>query len=1014
MKNFLYLFLIISFAASADFFFVDNVEDFRQTLIEVTNNSKHDTINVAPGHYDVSGGTLLYAPGSGGDFGDDDSGLTIWGINPSSTILDGMNLVTPLTIRFIATDFAGSIVISGLAFRNGKGENGGGLSMTKGIYTEGGNVMITNSHFIQNLADQNGGGAYFDAGGVTLIDNRFVENKTGEDGGGYFVSSYSNSEVTNNEFSLNQAGKSGGGAYSNGNSNNLMDNRFVENKAGGSGGGLYCLHKVEGNCNITRNEFSLNQAGGSGGGANLSSGGSLVTANRFHNNRAGGSGGGLIAYGEFGVWVNSNIFIGNRAESGGGGSYVESQHDSVRFYNNVLGNNWAGQQGGGVYLSVPSSDLINNTLTNNESGTEGGGAYVYDYSDGSTFSNNIIWKNKASAGGNDLYANNSYRVSLFNNNLGQNANFETANSPDLVIIDTTDYSQGDNIKSNPLLTDDFHLQYGSPAIDAGDNTAVQGRRPIDMDFEGDPRVINGNSGGEPIVDIGADENARADINKDGCVDRTDADIILHNLRANSDDPEDDINEDGTVNRADARVMVRLFTGGTPCKLVALDYAKRAGGTGIDNGLGIAVDTAGNSVVTGGFSDTATFGAGEPNETVLTNGGMFVAKYASNGSLVWATQAGGIGRGIAVDTAGNNVVTGGFSDTATFGAGEPNETVLTNGGMFVAKYAPNGSLVWATQAGGESGNGITVDAAGNSIVIGTFLGNATFGTGEPNETVLTSAGRQDIFVAKYAPDGSLIWATRAGGMKPVLGLGIAVDTAGNIAVTGYFSSTAIFGAGEPNVTVLTSVDSADIFVAQYAPDGSLLWAKQAGGTGTEISKGIAVDAAGNSVVTGFLVTSAKFGAGEPNETVLTGPSIFVAKYSSKGSLIWAMQAFSSGSLPDTKIAVDTTGNILVTGGFIDTATFGAGEPNETVLTSAGRQDIFVAKYAPDGSLIWATRAGGMISSDAGKGIAVDATGNSVVTGFFYKIATFGADEPNETMLTSAGREDIFVAKFNSIP
>jgi hypothetical protein len=173
----------------------------------------------------------------------------------------------------------------------------------------------------------------------------------------------------------------------------------------------------------------------------------------------------------------------------------------------------------------------------------------------------------------------------------------------------------------------------------------------------------------------------------------------------------------------------------------------------------------NILVTGDFTGIAIFGAGEPNETSLTKGSMFVAKYAPNGSLIWTTQADGNGAGIAVGAAGNSVVTGSFWGEATFGAGESNQTVLTTDGevlrdIFVAKYASNGSLIWATQARGEefpdnsSEEAIAVDASGNSLVTGFINSRSgvTFGRGEPNETVIFSSGfpdtEDDIFVAKY--------------------------------------------------------------------------------------------------------------------------------------------------------------------------------------------------------------------------------------------------------------------------
>ncbi|MDY6987422.1 MAG: DUF4347 domain-containing protein, partial [Thermodesulfobacteriota bacterium] len=245
---------------------------------------------------------------------------------------------------------------------------------------------------------------------------------------------------------------------------------------------------------------------------------------------------------------------------------------------------------------------------------------------------------------------------------------------------------------------------------------------------------------------------------------------------------------------------------------------------------------------------------------------------------WAKQAGGtdddFGYGIAIDGSGNSLVTGFFEGTATFGAGETNETTLTSAGtrdIFVAKYAPSGALVWAKKAGGTSrdfGCGIAIDGSGNSLVTGYFQGTATFGAGEANETTLTSAGNFDIFVAKYAPSGALLWAKQAGGTDDDYGDGIAIDGSGNSLVTGYFEVTATFGAGEANETTLISAGSYDIFVAKYAPSGALLWAKKAGGTSRDFGDGIATDGSGNSLVTGYFRETATFGAGEANETTLT--------------------------------------------------------------------------------------------------------------------------------------------------
>ena len=378
-------------------------------------------------------------------------------------------------------------------------------------------------------------------------------------------------------------------------------------------------------------------------------------------------------------------------------------------------------------------------------------------------------------------------------------------------------------------------------------------------------------------------------------------------------------------------------------------------------MDIATDARGNSYVTGNFSFTATFGAGEANEIVLEAGSspqLFVAKYARDGTLLWVRTASGsgaqaIGSGVATDLRGNSYVTGFIFGTATFGAGEANETVLEAGpnfDMFVAKYAPDGTLLWVAKAGGEPdairayGHAIATDLLGGSYVTGVFVGTATFGAGEANETTLEGEG--GVFVARYARDGTLLWVTSAGEDSGDWGRDIATDLLGNSYVTGCFFETTTFGADEANETVLEAGGDLDVFVAKYARNGALLWAKSGGGVAQALGNAIATDLRGNSYVTGHFLGTTTFGAGEPNETVLesgTALEVFVAKYARSGTLLWARSAGGAGNDWSYGVATDLRGNSYVAGHFAGTSTFGAGEPNETKLSSPGDTDVFVAKY-----------------------------------------------------------------------
>jgi hypothetical protein len=469
----------------------------------------------------------------------------------------------------------------------------------------------------------------------------------------------------------------------------------------------------------------------------------------------------------------------------------------------------------------------------------------------------------------------------------------------------------------------------------------------------------------------------------------------------------------------------------------LHWAKRAGGTERDDVRRIAIDAVGNSYVTGAFEGIATFGAGEANQTILTGStDMFVAKYDIAGALVWAKQAGtgdisgndhASGSAIGVDGAGNSYVTGTFEGVATFGAGEANQTTLTGSGdIFVAKYDSGGALVWAKRAGGadvEEAYGIAVDGAGNSYVTGLFGysdyqrgGTATFGAGEANETILTSTALYgDMFLAKYDSGGALVWVKRAG--AAAVAFDIAVDTTGNSYLTGHLDGVATFGPGDANETTLATTEDNEVFVAKYDSAGALVWVKRAGAYAIGI--GIAVDGVGNSYATGFFGgnglfrATATFGAGEANQTILTGAGdgdIFVAKYDRAGVLLWAKRAGGTKTDGGAGIAVDGAGNSYVTGSFGSAATFGPEEANQTILSSAGDADLFVAKYDSSGALVWARRVG---ADASGRGIAVDAAGNSYVTGSFGGSATFGVGETRQTILSSAGDVDVFVAKYAAV-
>ena len=403
--------------------------------------------------------------------------------------------------------------------------------------------------------------------------------------------------------------------------------------------------------------------------------------------------------------------------------------------------------------------------------------------------------------------------------------------------------------------------------------------------------------------------------------------------------------------------------------------------------------------------------------------MFIAKYNGDGSLAWAKRSGGIGHdrgnGIASYIDGSSIVTGSFSDTAVFGevGNQINLVSVGSSDMFIAKYNGDGSLAWAKRAGGTGdyqGNGIASYTDGSSIVTGWLSGTATFGEGGNQVSLVSSGFGGDIFIAKYNGDGSLVWAKRAGGIGNDQGKGIASYIDGSSIVTGWFSGTAVFGEGGNQINLVNSDFGGDMFVAKYNEDGSLVWAKRAGGNllfDNQVGEGITSYTDGSSVIVGYFSGTTIFGeGGNQVNLVATGNNdVFIAKYNGDGSLAWAKKSGGANSDYGNGIASYSDGTTIITGYFSGIITFGEAE-SQVDLVSSGFEDIFIAKYNGDGSLVWTKRAGGT-DYDGGNAIASYTDGSSIVTGRFDGTAIFG-ESANQVSLVSDGGYDNFIVKYNS--
>lgn len=451
------------------------------------------------------------------------------------------------------------------------------------------------------------------------------------------------------------------------------------------------------------------------------------------------------------------------------------------------------------------------------------------------------------------------------------------------------------------------------------------------------------------------------------------------------------------------------------KQTAAAASQRGGNT--DAGQAMARDASGNLYVTGNFSYTADFDPG-PGTADLTAVGnhqdIFLAKYDPTGAYLWAISIGGtesdFGLALAVDNSGNVILTGTFRGTVDFdpGSGTALRSSAGQEDIFLAKYDPSGNYLWALTMGGtekDSGNSVAVDADGNVYLTGEFDGAVDFAAGGGAPNVLLNQ-YIDAFVAKYDSNGKNLWAIRMGGTTTDAGTSIALDGTGRLYIAGKYRLTANFGGGN----TLFGGGQMNTFLAQYDADsGACLWAVPVRGTSDVVGTGVVANANGDLYLTGHFGGTANFGSGAVSLSSRGGMDGFLAKYNAAGNLIWATHFGGTGSDSGNGLALDAHGNVYVAGHFNGAAQFNAAPDPLVSLDNLGREDGFLAQYAPDGTCLWARSMGGP-ENDRCLGVVVDVLGNAGVTGFFTHEAHFDG-APGSAPLTTFGG-DIFVARYDA--
>lgn len=391
---------------------------------------------------------------------------------------------------------------------------------------------------------------------------------------------------------------------------------------------------------------------------------------------------------------------------------------------------------------------------------------------------------------------------------------------------------------------------------------------------------------------------------------------------------------------------------------------------------------------------------------------------------WGTYYGGTGGDSGLNTicdpTGNVYLAGTTNSTggnviATVGSHQ----VVYGGGVdnaYLAKFNPNGVRIWSTYYGGnvrEIGSSCALDGNGNIVLCGYSLGSGSNAVATPGCHQYIHAGQWDAFLVKFNNNGVRQWGTFYGGMGVDYGFSVAADVAGNIYLGGKTDAPTTTAIATPGSHQSSFGGIEDAFIVKFNPSGVRQWATYYGGTGTDIGRGICVDASANIYLAGWSDNTQANVIGSPgSHQNAPGGNLdgFVVKFNTNGVRQWGTQYGGGGIDQAYDVDVDLNSNVYITGKTASStsiATVGSHQP----FFAGGNFDAFITCFNSSGVRQWGTYYGSNADEEAWT-CAVHKTGHIYLAGLAgastgTAVATVGSHQPNY----GGGTWDCFIAQFD---
>jgi hypothetical protein len=447
-----------------------------------------------------------------------------------------------------------------------------------------------------------------------------------------------------------------------------------------------------------------------------------------------------------------------------------------------------------------------------------------------------------------------------------------------------------------------------------------------------------------------------------------------------------------------------------------EWVKRIGNS-LDHQAFIVKTDAANNVYISGYFEFGFYFVPETSSNFAQAFGsddIFIAKYSSNGTLIWGKTIGGSGQdrpsGMDVAPDGEISLTGYFNGTVDFNPGSGVNNLTSNGNrdIFVLKLNSNGDYDWAQKFGSslpDEGVATCFDLNGNVYITGFYQETVDFNPGSGTNNF--SAISYDIFILKLDANGNYVWNYELGSNPAEQGRAIQCDASGNVYTSGSYASTLDFNLGAAT-EIMSATGVADIYLLKLTNDGDFVWSRKIGGISNEYAFSMSIDADGAAILGGYFTSTTTFNS-FPNVAVTSAglDDAFVVKFNSDGDHEWTRTIGSTGYDRTAAVTTDAQGNVYATGIFQGTVDL---NPNSGIENyTAALEDCFVIKLSTNGEFVNASVMGGQ-GSDYSYGIATDAIGGIYTTGSFTQTADFDpSDLVNE--LTSIGGFDAFLSKWS---